>query len=163
MRSPGRFRAVPQTADIALRAYRPSDFDALWRLDQLCFGPETAYTKYGLEQFLEDPVAFTLVAEADGEVQGFILTHVLKQHGHIITIDVRDSQRRNGLGSRLLRAAEDRLRAAGKEGVGLEVAVDNLPALTFYKRHGFSVVKTIPRYYSNGLDALEMAKALSPG
>lgn len=145
-----------------LRAYRPVDFQALWKLDQLCFAPGIAYSRSMLAAFLEEPGAFTIVAEEKGVVQGFILTHVDKKHGHIITIDIRETMRRTGLGSRLLKAAEDRLRRLQKEGVVLEVAVDNLPALTFYKRHGFSVVKTIPRYYSNGLDALEMAKVLSP-
>ena len=46
--------------------------------------------------------------------------------------------------------------------VALETAVDNLPALSFYKRHGYAVVKTWPRYYSNGVDALVMRKELAP-
>jgi ribosomal protein S18 acetylase RimI-like enzyme len=64
------------------------------------------------------------------------------------------------VGSQLLHAAEDRLRAAGSDAVGLETAVDNLAALSFYKRHGYSVVRTWPRYYSNGVDALVMKKEL---
>jgi ribosomal protein S18 acetylase RimI-like enzyme len=44
--------------------------------------------------------------------------------------------------------------------VRLETAVDNLPALTFYKRHGYDIVKTMPRYYSNGVDAFSLEKAL---
>lgn len=145
-----------------LRDYRPTDFEPIWQLDQICFSPEIAYTRQELRLFLEHPGALTLVAEDNGEVQGFMLTHVHKRHGHVITIDVRETQRRTGLGSRLLEATEERLRGAGKTAVTLEVAVDNLPALKFYKRHGFTLVKTIPRYYSNGLDALRMAKTLSP-
>ncbi|HUR36600.1 MAG TPA: N-acetyltransferase [Terriglobales bacterium] len=145
-----------------LRPYVSADFNTLWALDQVCFSPEIAYTKYELEQFLDYPGAFIIVAEENGVIHGFILTHAHKKIGHIITIDVRDSHRRTGLGSLLLKASEERLRELGKQGIVLEVAVDNLSALTFYKRHGFSVVKTIPRYYSNGLDALEMTKPLTP-
>jgi ribosomal protein S18 acetylase RimI-like enzyme len=64
------------------------------------------------------------------------------------------------MGSRLLQAAEERLRSGGSRAVGLETAVDNLAALAFYKRHGYSVIRTWPRYYSNGVDALVMKKAL---
>jgi ribosomal protein S18 acetylase RimI-like enzyme len=60
----------------------------------------------------------------------------------------------------LLQAGENRLRAAGSRAVGLETAVDNLAALSFYKRHGYSVIRTWPRYYSNGVDALVLKKAL---
>lgn len=155
-------RSRPKPAPFGLRDYRSIDFDALWQLDQLCFEPEIAYTEPELRHFLDFPGAFTLIAEKDGILQGFILAHVHKKVGHIITIDVRDTARRSGLGSLLLQAAEDRLRSLNKDAILLEVAVDNLPAIKFYKRHGFTIVKTIPRYYSNGLDALEMAKPLSP-
>jgi ribosomal protein S18 acetylase RimI-like enzyme len=43
----------------------------------------------------------------------------------------------------------------------LETAVDNVPALSFYKRHGYDVIRTWPRYYSNGVDALLLEKDLS--
>jgi ribosomal-protein-alanine N-acetyltransferase len=68
-----------------------------------------------------------------------------------------------GVGSQLLQAAEDRLRAAGSKVVGLETAVDNLSALAFYKRHGYTVIETVPRYYSTGVDALRMKKDLAAG
>lgn len=95
-----------------------------------------------------------------GKPAGFIVVQS-GPTGHIITIDVVPSQRRSGVGSLLLRSAEDRLRGAGCRGVGLETAVDNLTALKFYKRHGYSVIRTWPRYYPNGADALVMNKDLT--
>ena len=80
--------------------------------------------------------------------------------GHIITIDVRADARRHSVGSRLLEAAETRLIEAKCNSVRLETAVDNISALSFYKRHGYDVIKTIPRYYSNGVDALLLEKNL---
>jgi ribosomal-protein-alanine N-acetyltransferase len=61
----------------------------------------------------------------------------------------------------LLQAAEGRLQTAGSKAVSLETAVDNISALAFYKRHGYNVIETMPRYYSNGVDALRMKKALA--
>jgi [ribosomal protein S18]-alanine N-acetyltransferase len=102
-----------------------------------------------------------VVAEIAGSrIAGFIVTHTGRT-GHIITIDVVASARRSGVGSRLLQAAEDRLRAGGSLAVGLETAVDNLAALTFYKRHGYRVIETVPRYYSTGVDALRLKKELA--
>jgi ribosomal-protein-alanine N-acetyltransferase len=95
-----------------------------------------------------------------GKAQGFIVAH-RGPTGHIVTIDVDPGTRRSGVGSALLQAAEDRLHAAGSHAVGLETAVDNVSALAFYKRHGYSVLRTWPRYYSNGVDALVMKKDLN--
>jgi [ribosomal protein S18]-alanine N-acetyltransferase len=143
-----------------IRDFRTQDFEPLWRLDQECFPPGIAYSRQELKVYVRHKGSFTLVADdADGKIAGFIVAHE-GPTGHIITIDVHATARRAGVGSMLLRAAEDRLRAAGSHAVGLETAVDNLSALSFYKRHGYSVIKTWPRYYSNGVDALVMRKEL---
>jgi ribosomal-protein-alanine N-acetyltransferase len=106
--------------------------------------------------------AFTLVAddEEDSEILGFIVAEARRGSGHIITIDVVADARRLGVGSALLLAAEKQLRAAGAVNVALETAVDNDPAIRFYKRHAYFVEKTIRGYYSNQLDALKMTKPL---
>ena len=95
---------------------------------------------------------------------GFIVAEASRKNvGHIVTIDVLQLARRYGVGSKLLLTAEERLAAAGCGSVRLETAVDNLPALAFYKRHGYFLVKTIPRYYSNGVDAFVLEKELPSG
>ena len=144
-----------------IRDFKPEDFDTLWRMDQECFPPGIAYSKRELQFYVRDPRLFTLVAadDEDGKITGFVVVHA-GARGHVITIDVKAGARRSGVGSRLLETAEDRLRAAGSHAVGLETAVDNLGALSFYKRHGYAVIRTLPRYYSNGVDALVLKKEL---
>ncbi len=145
-----------------LRDFTPEDFETLWRLDQNCFPPGISYSKVELRSYIRRPGAFTVVAtDADrAKIAGFIVVQG-GAIGHVITIDVDPSARRASVGSLLLRAAEDRLRNQGSRAVGLETAVDNVAALAFYKRHGYNVVRTWPRYYSNGVDALVMRKALT--
>lgn len=167
-----------------VRDFQPSDFDALWRIDQTCFPPGISYSRAELRFYTRRPAAFTLVAvDAAGEDDGaesakrvkspgpfgadtgspagFIVAEAgPRARGHIITIDVVAAARRFGVGSLLLRAAEDRLILAQCRAVALETAVDNLPAQAFYERHGYKVVKTHPRYYSNGVDALMLEKTL---
>ena len=145
-----------------IRDFEPEDFETLWRMDQECFPPGISYSKQELKAYLRRRGSFTLVAtNADeGQVAGFIVVHD-GSTAHVITIDVDTAARRLGVGSLLLQAAEDRLRAEGARAVGLETAVDNVAALSFYKRHGYSVIRTSPRYYSNGVDALVMKKDLS--
>jgi ribosomal-protein-alanine N-acetyltransferase len=163
---------------VTIRDFRPEDFETLWRIDQECFSPGISYSRPELKFYIRRRGSFTLVAEetaqgvasdsterlageaAGTKVAGFIVTH-MGRTGHIITIDVVASARRSGVGSQLLQAAEDRLCAEGSRAVGLETAVDNLAALAFYKRHGYSVIETVPRYYSTGVDALRMKKDLA--
>ena len=151
-----------------LRDFRPEDFDALWLIDQACFPPDISYSRRELRLYLQRAAAFTLVATGAGEergkngsnpIAGFIVAEAgPRGSGHIITIDVVAGARRSGVGSLLLTGAEDRLRGARCHKVALETAVDNIPALSFYKRHGYSVIRTFPRYYSNGVDALVLQK-----
>jgi [ribosomal protein S18]-alanine N-acetyltransferase len=150
-----------------VRSFQPSDFDTLWRIDQACFPPGISYSRAELRFYMRRPNAFTLVAAgredsaADEMIAGFIVAEAgPRARGHIITIDVVSAARRSGLGSLLLRAAEDRLLSLKSTVVELETSVDNVTALSFYKRHGYSVIRTAPRYYSNGMDALVMEKSL---
>ena len=142
-----------------LRDYRPADFDALLELDRRCFSAGIAYSRTELGQFIRRRGSFTIVAEDKGDaVAGFVVAYLQRDYGWIITIDIHESARRSGLGSRLMAAAEERLLAAGPRAVVLEVAVDNLAAVKFYKRLGYSVIRTIPRYYLDSIDAFQMAK-----
>jgi ribosomal-protein-alanine N-acetyltransferase len=145
-----------------IRDFKPEDFETLWLMDQECFAPGIAYSRQELKLYIRRRGSFTLVAEDEtGSIVGFIVVHD-GTTGHIITIDVIRSVRRAGVGSLLLRAGEHRLRERGSHAVGLETAVDNISALSFYKRHGYNVIRTWPRYYSNGVDALVMKKELAP-
>jgi ribosomal-protein-alanine N-acetyltransferase len=171
-----------------VRDFQPEDFDTLWRIDQECFPPGISYSRMELRFYMRRSGSFTLIASdgsasTDGRdsmgiarasvpgrlsadvaratICGFIVAEGGRRGvGHIITIDVVAAARRCGVGSLLLRAAEDRLRAAGSYAVALESAVDNVSALRFYKRHGYDVVQTLPGYYSDGMDAQVLQKRL---
>jgi len=107
----------------------------------------------------EDRLTTTTPTSASS-VLAFIVAESSRGMGHIITIDVRAAARRHHIGSALLETAENRLRTAKCRAVRLETAVDNASALSFYKRHGYDVIKVIPHYYSNGVDALLLEKNL---
>lgn len=157
-----------------VRDHRPEEFETLWSLDQACFEPGIAYSRGELKTYMLRPAAFTLVADSEGEalprnggnpsansVLGFLVAERSRRGiGHVITIDVRAEARRHRVGSALLEAAESRLRAAQCHMVRLETAVDNFNAISFYKRHGYNVMQTIPHYYSSGVDALLLEKDL---
>ena len=161
---------------VAIRAYRPEDFRTLWEIDQSCFPRGVSYSQAELRSYIRRPLAFTLVAEEQDDqaseksddassgsetIVGFLVgERTARGTGHVVTIDVRQRGRRHGIGSALLDAAEQQLRASNCTAARLETSVDNVAALSFYKRHGYHVIRTIPRYYSNGIDALLLEKDL---
>jgi ribosomal-protein-alanine N-acetyltransferase len=79
----------------------------------------------------------------------------------IVTLDVRESHRRTGLGTDLLKRSEEILGNYGVEAYDLQVDVTNRGAISFYKKHGFRTVRTLRNYYANGNDAYLMVKELS--
>ncbi len=151
---------------LCLREYQPADFERLLEIDLTCFAEGIAYSAAELHHFLSLPSAFTIIGEDEGDIQGFIVADHYRPRGakryvgKIITIDVLADARRSGLGSKLLQAAEKKLVAADCGYVSLEAAVDNLPAMGFYKKHGYSALRILPRYYMGSLDALLMGKRL---
>lgn len=153
-------------AVVTLREYRPQDFERLLEIDQACFVNGIAYSEREMRHFLSRPSAVRLVGEQSGKIQGFIIADQFhprrspRQMGQIITIDVLPEARRSGLGSRLLDAAEEKLKEDGCTYVSLETAVDNLGAMRFYKKHGYVGLKILPNYYLDSLDALLMGKKL---
>ena len=160
-------RVRPATAD---------EFESLWQIDQNCFPPGIAYAREELQWYMQLPQAFTLVSENKGKIAGFVLASIaqvrgkkrgsggelatIESVGHIITIDVLAKWQRTGIGSKLLTQTEQKLRDEGCRTVLLETGVDNDSAIRFYKKHGYSVMRTLPRYYLDSLDAFLMGKKL---
>jgi [ribosomal protein S18]-alanine N-acetyltransferase len=145
---------------VTLRAYEPRDFPALFKLDQACFAAGISYSKTTLRYFLDLPSAACIVAEDSGRVAGFILSEENPPLAHIITLDVADNYRRQGVGSALLLELEKNFARREVRTVLLETAIENEPAVAFWKRHGYRVEAVLKRYYLGRLDAYEMRKKL---
>jgi ribosomal-protein-alanine N-acetyltransferase len=147
--------------NLTLRSYLRSDFEALCAIDQACYPPGIAYSKRTLRWFLRQPGAECLVAEADGQIAGFILAEQEGAHAHLMTIDVLAAQRRCGVGTALLLAMEHSLAARGVHEVELETATDNDDAVAFWHKHGYRTVGVLKCYYLGLIDAYSMRKPLT--
>jgi len=162
---------------IRLRPYNHSDFEDLYKLDQKCFEAGIAYSRAELSSYIERKGSFTIVAETVPDapvitppgagnpprhkIAGFVTVNMdPKGYGHIITIDVHPDMRRKKLGTTLMEAAEKQVRERGGFMVVLEVAVNNLAAIKFYKLHRYATLRKLPLYYNGKTDGLFMSKRL---
>jgi len=145
---------------VTLRSYEPHDFAALHRLDQSCFPAGISYSKTTLHYFLTISSADCIVAVDGARIAGFVLTEENPPLAHIITLDVAETHRRQGVGTALLAESERNLSLRGVRSILLETAIDNEAAVAFWKRHGYRIEAVLKRYYLRRLDAYEMRKRL---
>src|SRR5580658_2034147 len=145
---------------VTFRGYEPHDFAALHRLDQSCFPARISYSKTTLHYFLTIASADCVVAAEGAQIAGFILTEENPPLAHIITLDVAEAHRRQGVGSAVLAESEKNLALRGVRSILLETAIDNEGAVAFWKRHGYRIEAVLKRYYLGRLDAYEMRKIL---
>ena len=100
-----------------------------------------------------------------GDADGFILIRVILDEAEILTLAVRRSVRRRGLGAALTRAGAAAAAALGAERLFLEVAEDNAAARGLYENMGFSSVGRRSGYYAapdgGRIDAIMMSLGLT--
>ena len=150
---------------LILRPYRPSDFEALLAIDQVCFPKTIAYGRREMKSYLQSEGSRCIVAEIPGQtnpktIAGFVLTERSNEFAHIITLDVLEPFRRQSVGSKLLGAAEREAATGGVAIMYLETATTNKAAIALWKKHGYRETGTIENYYGRGQNAFEMLKPL---
>jgi ribosomal-protein-alanine N-acetyltransferase len=154
--------------EIFLRDYRPTDLDALFRLDEACFTEEFRFDRESMRGFAEEPNAIVQIAETTcDEIAGFVIVHVERVASelmaYVVTLDVAPEFRREGLAQRLMSEAESQVVVAGVRWIQLHVFTGNEAAIRFYERIGYERIRVRRGYYgAAGLDAIVYGKEL-PG
>lgn len=99
-----------------------------------------------------------------GDDDGFVLIRVVVDEAEMLTLAVRPSARRRGLGAALTRAGAAAAGSMGAERLFLEVAEDNVAARGLYQGLGFATIGRRRGYYAapdgGRVDAIMMS--LSP-
>ena len=102
-----------------------------------------------------------LVAENDKEMVGFIMGVIsgIKQ-ARILMLAVKDSYRRAGIASALIRSFKSSCSLKGLDSIILEVRVSNSAAINLYSKFGFRIVNSLRAYYRDGEDGYRMEMVL---
>ena len=131
--------------DYQIRDAAAEDLDALEALEQACFS--LPWTLEQLQGELPDARHEFLVAEADGEVLGYIGMMCVLDEGYISNVAVAPSARRRGIGRALVREMLSRAAKRELSFVTLEVREHNESAIALYTGEGFLPVGLRRGYY----------------
>ena len=143
--------------DFTIRNAAESDLDALEALEKACFS--LPWTRAQLKSELPDARHEFLVAEAEGEVLGYIGMMTVLDEGYISNVAVAPAYRRRGLGRALVRQMLRRASDRELSFVTLEVRAHNESAISLYASEGFGAVGLRRDYYERPReDALLMTK-----
>lgn len=102
---------------------------------------------------LRDDYLLLVLVDDDEQILAMILFHKLPDCNHLLKILVSPIHRKKGYAHKLL---IDALNLLGSAPVYLEVAVDNIAAIEFYKKSGFKELVLKKGFYRDGSDALAM-------
>lgn len=141
-----------------IRPLLQSDIPTVLEMDKACFSDPWTDEMWRGELARED--VRCLVIEDKEKLVGFIVGSVLFEDAELPKIAVLPQAQNCGLGTKLLDALCQQLKALGATRMFLEVRVSNLPARQLYKRNGFEILRTRQCYYPDGEDALELKKDL---
>lgn len=87
------------------------------------------------------------------------LWHIMDE-AQLTNITVVKNYRGQGLGTEMLKYVISFAKSVKIKKIFLEVRINNLPAITFYKKFGFDKIDIRKKYYSNSDDAVVMEKYL---
>jgi ribosomal protein S18 acetylase RimI-like enzyme len=163
---------------VAVRLARPEDEPGLARLDAAAWTPASGFPSVAERAgdpfytfFTDDsPPEAHLVGELDGQLAGYIRVlpmTALPENAHVLGVmglAVTPGARRHGVGSALLAAAEQHVRARGARKLSLRVLSTNEVALRLYERRGFQREGTLRdefRIDGRYVDDVLMAKHLA--
>ena len=143
---------------VTLRPMTAADLDAVMRLEEELFAPDTwARAMYAEELRLTDTRCYLVAVDGD-EVVGYAGLIAYPEEAHIATIGVTRARQGERIGALLLDtllAEADRRTPV----VLLEVRADDETTQAFYRRRGFTEIGRRPRYYAlSGADAVVMSR-----
>ena len=144
-----------------IRPARASDVDALLAIENAVFATDRI-SRRSFRQLIERDTAETFVAEVHGKVVGYAIVLFRKGSGvaRLYSIAVAPGLSGQGVGRRLLEAAEDIAFEHNRMLLRLEVREENARAIHTYEKSGYRNIGSEPEYYEDGATAVRYEKML---
>ena len=126
----------------------PAHLDAVLAIERQAFVRPWSEAAFLAELARDD--AFNLIVpppRTDAPPPGYLSFRIAFGEMQIMRIAVAEGAKRRGIASSLMAHALDRGYARAADDCFLETGASNAPAIGLYRRFGFEIVGTRPRYY----------------
>lgn len=149
------------TSKIEIRDVAARDLKALAGIDSLCF-PNDAWDVEEFRYFLENSNSWLWAIEEGKTIIAFIMLEDIKvrekpcRRLYIANLAVHPDKQRRGLAGKLMERTRQLADEKAFRAISLHVATDNLSAISFYEKLGFTRRKVHKDYYGKGRDSLVM-------
>ena len=130
-----------------IRKMTIQDVEELAELGKLCFS--SPWSEKLLEETADSRFDTCFVLEENGRITAYGIFRFLAGEGEIQRIGVLPSERRRGLGSKVMEAMTGYAREKRAEAIFLEVRESNEAARNLYKSWGFEEEGMRKDYYTN--------------
>jgi len=147
--------------NLVLRPATHDDLPALVELEDSCFDSDRL-SRRNFQWMIARANASLIVAEGDGQLFGYslVLFHRGTSLARLYSIAIAPRAWGNGLGQKLLQAAEANAREHDCAYLRLEVRPDNASAIRLYERNGYYPFARIEDYYEDHSAALRFEKRI---
>jgi len=108
---------------------------------------ESGWSQTAFAELLAGRGVYAWTARDYGVLAGFVLARIVADEAEILTIAVAEARRGQRIGERLMGQVVVSALAQGAQSLFLEVAEDNVSAISLYLRMGFCEVGRRPAYY----------------
>ena len=132
-------------------------YEKIEAIEQECF--DSPWTYEMIVYTVANPLSVLSIEVVEGNALGFALGRVIAGEGELLRLGTLERCRRQGIAEKLLTSLFEKMRECDGEVCFLEVRSKNVPAISLYKKHGFTQVGIRRRYYGDD-DALVMRKDL---
>ena len=144
-----------------IREMRLEDVPQAIEIDRESFPTQWPVLPYKKDLMYNDMAHYLVACGATAarkqRVYGVIGLWLMAGDAHIMTLGLRQAQRRQGIGEQLLISAIDLTLTLKAKVMTLEVRSANEPAQALYAKYGFTKTGHRRRYYSSGEDAVIMS------
>ncbi len=137
------------------RKVSTSDLDTICKLEERIFRSSDQFSRQRIRYLLSSKNTCFRFCYASKCCIGYGISLLSRlrngvMKGRIYSIGILQTYQRQGAGSILLKAMEQDLARSSVSFITLETKKGDIGATTFFKQHGYRVVKELPKYYHSG-------------